>query len=80
MEQAQIISIVNAVLIKRGKDPISDDLSSELRGLGFRSMDFSEVALRVEAATGNELIFDATVLRSIQTFRDLIDFFVRATK
>lgn len=80
MNQAQIVSIVNVVLVKRGKNPISEDLSLSLRAHGFRSMDFSEVALRVENATGNELIFDATVLRSIETFQDLVDFFAQATK
>jgi acyl carrier protein len=80
MDQAQIISIVNVVLAKRGKNPISEDLSLGLRAHGFRSLDFSEVALRVESATGNELIFDATVLRSIETFQDLFNFFVQATK
>jgi len=80
MDQAQIVSIVNVVLVKRGKNPISEDLSLSLRTHGFRSMDFSEVALRVENATGNELIFDATVLRSIETFQDLVDFFAQATK
>lgn len=80
MEQTDVISIINTVLIKRGKNPISADFSGDLRAHGFRSMDFSEVALRIEAATGKELIFDASILRNIETFQNLIDFFVQSSK
>ena len=53
---------------------------SVLREVGFRSLDFSELALRVEQAVGRELNFDAGRLRGIRTVGDVLDFFQDAVK
>lgn len=80
MEKYEIIEVINLVLTKRGKKLLGSDLTIELRSHGFRSMDFSEVALRIESMMDQELIFDAAVLRSIQTFEDVVNFLYRATR
>ena len=52
--------------------PEGDDV--DLEAIGFRSLDFSELALRVEDEVGTELNFDAPELRSIRTVGDVLDF------
>ncbi len=69
-----IRNLMNQCLVRQGKAPISSD-DQTLRDLGFRSLDFSEVALRVETLVGRELDFDASLLRRIQTVADVIAFF-----
>ena len=49
-----------------------------MREIGFRSLDFSELALRVEQARGRELDFDAARLRAIERVVDILDFFAPA--
>ncbi len=61
------------VLHAQGKS-MPDDDSADLEGIGFRSLDFSELALRVEDEIGNELNFDAPELRQIATISDVLDF------
>jgi acyl carrier protein len=51
-----------------------------LREVAFRSLDFSELALRVEQSVGRELNFDAGRLRGIRTVGDVLDFFQDAVK
>lgn len=77
MSKAEITELFNSILSKRGLPPISDD-AAELRNIGFRSLDFSEMALRVERQLKRELNFDAAQMRSIRTVSDVIEFFVRA--
>lgn len=79
MNQSEILSILNVVLEKRGKSPISAQSNENLREYGFRSMDFSEVALRVEEALGKEIVFDASILRKIESFQDVLEFFRTVT-
>jgi acyl carrier protein len=55
--------------------PSNDDAA--LRDINFRSLDFSELALRVEDEIGYELNFDAPELRSIRTVADVLDLLVR---
>ena len=55
------------------------DADLPLREVGFRSLDFSEVALRLEDELGYELNFEASTMRRIGTIRDVIDFFVEAS-
>ena len=50
-----------------------------LRDLGFRSLDFSELVLRVERQIGGQLNFRAEQFRRIERVQDLLDFFLRAT-
>ena len=61
------------VLQTQGKH-LPDDDSASLRDIGFRSLDFSELALRVEDEIGDELNFDAPGLRQIATVGDVLDF------
>ncbi len=50
--------------------------SAELAEIGFRSLDFSELALRVEDEVGMELNFEAAGLRAITTVGDVLDLLV----
>jgi acyl carrier protein len=64
------------VMTAQGK-ALPDDDGADLRGIGFRSLDFSELALRVEDEIGEELNFDAPGLRQIATVGDVLDFVER---
>ena len=79
MERAQILALMQQVAAKQGG---SSTLTEEavLREVGFRSLDFSELALRVEQVVGRELNFDAAHLRGIRTVGDVLDFFQDAVK
>ena len=61
------------VLQAQGKSMPADD-AANLEQIGFRSLDFSELALRVEDEIGDELNFDAPELRQIATISDVLDF------
>ena len=63
------------VMTAQGRTLPADD-AAQLREIGFRSLDFSELALRVEDETGEELNFDAPGLRRIATVGDVLDFLV----
>lgn len=65
------------ILRRQGRAPTGGDGDS-LRDLGFRSIDFSELALRVEDEADSELSFDAGALRAIETVADVLDFFDEA--
>ncbi|MCE1179848.1 MAG: acyl carrier protein [Micrococcales bacterium] len=73
VSREQIRTMMAEVLSAQGKEMPTDD-STELEGIGFRSLDFSELALRVEDETGEELNFDAPGLRQIRTVTDVLDF------
>lgn len=51
-----------------------------LRDIGFRSLDFSELALRMEQHLGRELNLEAASMRRIETVDDVIAFFEAAAK
>ena len=74
MTRSEILDLMNMVMKKRGRDPLSDE-SQNTREAGFRSLDFSEVALRIEARVGHELSFEAASMRQIETVKDVLDFF-----
>ena len=78
MERQQILDLVNQVLTNQGKQPVRDD-ETPMAEVGFRSLDFSQVALRIEDELERELNFSAAAMRRITTIRDVIDFFVQAT-
>lgn len=69
----EIRTMLAEVLAAQGKQMPSDD-SANLEEIGFRSLDFSELALRVEDEIGEELNFDAPELRQIATITDVLDF------
>ncbi|MEU1602555.1 acyl carrier protein [Micromonospora matsumotoense] len=73
LSRAQIRDLMAQVVQNQGR-VLPDDDSADLREVGFRSLDFSELALRVEDATGEELNFDAPGLRRIATVGDVLDF------
>jgi acyl carrier protein len=77
MEREEVLSTINLVLANKGLEPASDD-DTPMRDAGFRSLDFSEVALRLEDKLGHELNFEASAMRTITTIKDVIDFFVQA--
>lgn len=79
MTRDEVRAQMNAILAKQGKGAAGDDGAS-LQEIGFRSLDFAELALRVEMATGKILDFEAAVLRRIETVDDVLAFFVEATR
>ncbi len=72
LTRERIRELMSAVLAARG-DQLPGDEGADLRGIGFRSLDFSELALRVEEEIDRELNFDAPGLRSIRTVGDVLD-------
>jgi len=79
MSKAELSDLLNSILTKRGLDPFTDE-AAELRVIGFRSLDFSEMALRVERGIKRELHFDAAQMRAIRTVSDVLGFFENACK
>lgn len=79
MERTEILSIMNMIMAKKGRTEITDE-SQNTREVNFRSLDFSETALRIETKIGSELSFDAASMRKIETVKDVLDFFEEATK
>jgi len=79
MTRPEIKELMNGILSRQGKATVDED-AMLLRDVGFRSLDFSELALRVERAAGRELNFDAALMRSIDTVDDVLNFFEHATQ
>ena len=76
LSRDQVRDLMGQVMTAQGKTlPDNDD--ADLREIGFRSLDFSELALRVEDEVGDELNFDAPGLRQIATVGDVLDFIDR---
>ena len=73
LSRDQIRTMMGEVLAAQGKELPADD-STRLDAIGFRSLDFSELALQVEDELDTELNFDAPGLRSIETVGDVLDF------
>lgn len=78
MNRTEILALMNMVLAKRGRAPVTGEAQT-VREANFRSLDFSEVALRIETQVGRELAFDAASMRRIETVQDVLDFFEAAT-
>lgn len=72
LSRDQIRDLMAAVLAAQGKSLPADE-SAALSDIGFRSLDFSELALRVEDETDEELNFEASGLRQILTVKDVLD-------
>lgn len=79
MTRTDILALMNTVLAKRGRPTITSETQT-VRDANFRSLDFSEVALRIETSVGRELAFDAASMRRIETVMDVLNFFEEATK
>lgn len=73
LSRDQIRALMAEVLAAQGKQMPGDD-QANLEEIGFRSLDFSELALRVEDEIDEELNFDAPQLRQIATVSDVLDF------
>lgn len=73
LTREQVRKLMGEVLANQGKQ-MPDSDSADLRDIGFRSLDFSELALRVEDEIDAELNFDAPGLREIRTVGDVLDF------
>jgi acyl carrier protein len=71
--------MMEEILTRQGRS-IAHGEGARLRDIGFRSLDFSELALRVEDACGHPLEFEAGALRSIETVEDVLDFMERAAR
>jgi len=71
--RGRIRELMGEVMTAQGRKLPGDD-TADLREIGFRSLDFSELALRVEDELGDELNFDAPGLRRIATVGDVLDF------
>ncbi|WP_442875902.1 acyl carrier protein [Amycolatopsis sp. NBC_01488] len=67
--------ILREMLAVQGKE-LPDD-GTNLADFGFRSLDFSELAMRVEDEVGGELNFDAAGLRDMTTVGDMYRFLSR---
>ncbi|MFV0430437.1 MAG: phosphopantetheine-binding protein [Arachnia sp.] len=68
----QVREMMADVMRKHDRElPPNDDAA--LEEIGFRSLDFSELALKVEDEIDEELNFDAPGLRSIETIGDVLD-------
>lgn len=79
LTRAQIRDLMAQVMKTQG-GVLPDDESADLRQIGFRSLNFSELALRVEDEIGTELNFDAAGLRRIATVGDVLDFLEQLQK
>lgn len=79
MDRSAILALMNLVMVKRGRAEITAE-GVTTRDANFRSLDFSEVALRIETKLGQELAFDAASMRQIETVKDVVDFFEEITK
>lgn len=78
MTRSEILDLMNHVLEKRNKTKIIDE-NQTVREINFKSLDFSEVALRIETSINEELFFDAATMRNIKTVKDVLDFFESLT-
>ncbi len=78
MNRNAIFDLMRQILQRQGK-AVSFDETASLQEVSFRSLDFSELALRVETACGRPLTFDAAPLRAIRTVKDVLDFLERAS-
>jgi acyl carrier protein len=78
MSRADILAQMKEILARQGKATAFEE-TAELQAVGFRSLDFSELAIRVETVTGTQLTFDAMPLRAIRTVSDVLDFMEKAS-
>lgn len=78
MTRNEILAQFASLLERRGL-PSDFEVTTSLQEIGFRSLDFSELSIRIEEEHGQDLNFDAALLRRIETVGDVIGFFEVAT-
>jgi acyl carrier protein len=79
LTRSQLRDLMSQVMKTQNLD-LPDDDAANLREIGFRSLNFSELAIRVEDEIGAELNFDAAGLRRIATVGDVLDFIEQLQK
>jgi acyl carrier protein len=72
LSREELRGLMEQVLSAQGKTLPADE-NADLQKIGFRSLDFSELALRVEDEIDEELNFEAAGLRQINTVADVLD-------
>ena len=72
LSRDQLKALMSQVLTAQGK-VLPEQETANLREIGFRSLDFSELALRVEDEIDTELNFEAAGLREIATVADVLN-------
>ncbi|MFC5290287.1 hypothetical protein ACFPM7_24810 [Actinokineospora guangxiensis] len=72
VSRERVRALMGEVLSAQGKT-LPDDDATPLADIRFRSLDFSELVLRVEDEVDDELNFDAAGLRRITTVGDVLD-------
>jgi acyl carrier protein len=79
VDRSRILALMQQVMEKQGvQTPLTE--SASMQEVRFRSLDFSEVALRIEQEIGRELNFEAASLRQIRTVGDVLDFLQQAAR
>lgn len=79
LTRSRIRDLMAQVMKTQGME-LPDDDAAGLREIGFRSLNFSELAIRVEDEIDAELNFDAAGLRRIATVGDVLDFLEQLQK
>jgi acyl carrier protein len=74
-----VYDLMKAILHRQGKDVSKVHEEATLRSIGFRSLDFSELCLKIELELGKELNFEGSTLRSIETVKDVFNFIQAAS-
>ncbi len=76
-DRTEMMKMMREILARQGAAPeITPE--SPLDTIGFRSLDFAELALKVEAKAGASLSFDGAAMRSIRTVGDVLEFLEKA--
>ncbi len=78
IERSAVVALIGSILERQGIAVPDLEESAALREIAFRSLDFSELCLRVEQALGRELDFSAATVRSVRTVGDVCDFIAQA--
>ena len=73
MNRTILLKLIQGIVSRNGAPCPALQESSQLRELGFRSLDFAELCLRVEENVGHELDLGAGTVRQIQTVGDVCD-------
>lgn len=74
LDAQAILAELQSMYRRRGHDGEITPATA-LADLGFRSLDFSELALRLEGRIGSELNFGAAELRRVEYVSDVVGFF-----
>jgi acyl carrier protein len=77
MDQSEIVELIRQMQERRGRSTAFTK-ESGLRDIGFESIDFAELAVRLEDGTNKRLNFSALEFRQIQTVADVAGFFAEA--